>query len=29
MIAFEQVLEIHRILIQEFGGSDGMRDKTP
>lgn len=28
MITYEQVLEIHRILIQEFGGSDGMRDEN-
>jgi len=28
MITYEQVLEIHRILIQEFGGSNGMRDEN-
>jgi death-on-curing protein len=27
MIAIEEVLEIHQILIQEFGGLHGIRDK--
>ena len=28
MIALEEVIQIHEILIQTFGGSSGIRDKT-
>jgi death-on-curing protein len=26
MISIEEVLQIHKILIERFGGSDGVRD---
>ncbi|SFF65028.1 Fic family protein [Thermoflexibacter ruber] len=27
MIDYQEVLEIHQVLIQEFGGSQGVRDE--
>ena len=28
MIAYQEVLEIHQVLIREFGGSQGVRDEN-
>ena len=28
MIAYQEVLEIHQILIREFGGAQGVRDEN-